>query len=75
MGEEGKRCLVDMASRPGQGELMSRMGQASPRAALLYQHATRDRDAAIASALSKLIVKGTSKSEKRKVPSVEVSGA
>ncbi|MGH9057654.1 MAG: tyrosine-type recombinase/integrase [Acidimicrobiales bacterium] len=56
-------------------ELMSRMGQASPRAALIYQHATRDRDAAIASALSKLIVKGTSKPEKRKVPSVELSGA
>jgi integrase len=39
-------------------ELMSRMGHASPWAALIYQHATRDRDAAIAAALSKLIVKG-----------------
>jgi integrase len=39
-------------------ELMSRMGHASPRAALIYQHATRDRDAAIAAALSNLIVKG-----------------
>ncbi len=29
-------------------ELMSRMGHASSRAALIYQHATRDRDAAIA---------------------------
>ncbi|MGO9912834.1 MAG: tyrosine-type recombinase/integrase [Acidimicrobiales bacterium] len=36
-------------------ELMSRMGHASPRAALIYQHATRDRDAAIAEALSDLI--------------------
>ena len=35
-------------------ELMARMGHASPRAALLYQHATRDRDAAIAVALSEL---------------------
>jgi integrase len=36
-------------------ELMARMGHASSRAALIYQHATRDRDAAIASALSELI--------------------
>ncbi len=33
-------------------EPMARMGHASPRAALIYQHATRDRDAAIAAALS-----------------------
>jgi hypothetical protein len=39
-------------------ELMSRMGHASPRAALIYQHATKDRDAVIASALSKIIVEG-----------------
>jgi integrase len=32
-------------------ELMARMGHASSRAALLYQHATEDRDAAIARAL------------------------
>jgi integrase len=36
-------------------ELMSRMGHASSRAALIYQHATRDRDAAIAAALSDLV--------------------
>jgi integrase len=36
-------------------ELMARMGHASPRAALIYQHATEDRDAAIAKALSDLI--------------------
>jgi len=36
-------------------ELMSRLGHSSPRAALIYQHATADRDAAIASALSDLI--------------------
>ncbi|MHB8245940.1 MAG: hypothetical protein ACYDGN_11420 [Acidimicrobiales bacterium] len=30
------------------------MGHASPRAALIYQHATSDRDQAIASALSTL---------------------
>ena len=32
-------------------ELMARMGHASPRAALIYQHATRERDHAIADAL------------------------
>lgn len=32
-------------------ELMARMGHASPRAALIYQHATQDRDKVIAQAL------------------------
>ena len=36
-------------------ELMARMGQSSPRAALIYQHATQDRDAAIAAGLSSMI--------------------
>ncbi|MDZ7732499.1 MAG: tyrosine-type recombinase/integrase [Acidimicrobiia bacterium] len=36
-------------------ELMSRMGHGSPRAALIYQHATRDRDHAIARALDDMI--------------------
>lgn len=36
-------------------ELMARMGHASPRAALIYQHATSDRDQAIAAALSGLV--------------------
>ena len=35
-------------------ELMARMGHASMRAALIYQHASADRDAAIAAALSRL---------------------
>jgi integrase len=35
-------------------ELMHRAGHASPRAALIYQHATEDRDRAIAAALSEL---------------------
>ena len=35
-------------------ELMVRMGHASMRAALIYQHATADRDQAIAAALSRL---------------------
>jgi integrase len=32
-------------------ELMERMGHSSPRAALIYQHATGDRDEAIAAAM------------------------
>ncbi|KAA0236031.1 MAG: site-specific integrase [Actinobacteria bacterium] len=40
-------------------ELMHRMGHASPRAALRYQHATRERDVAIAQALDEIIEKGT----------------
>lgn len=36
-------------------ELMARMGHASPRAALIYQHALRDRDHAIAQALDGMI--------------------
>ena len=47
-------------------ELMNRMGQASPRAALIYQHATRERDVAIASALSRQIAKGAAKSARQK---------
>ena len=39
-------------------ELMTRMGHASSRAALIYQHATADRDRAIADALRKLAVRG-----------------
>jgi len=35
-------------------ELMTRLGHSSPRAALIYQHATRERDKAIADALGKL---------------------
>ena len=33
-------------------ELMARMGHSSPRAALIYQHATADRDRAVAVAMS-----------------------
>ncbi len=36
-------------------ELMARMGHASPRAALIYQHAIRGRDHAIAQALNDMI--------------------
>lgn len=38
-------------------ELMTRMGHASPRAALIYQHASADRDRAIAEALGAQITR------------------
>ena len=38
-------------------ELMARLGHSSPRAALIYQRASRERDAAIAQALSDTIIK------------------
>jgi len=36
-------------------ELMARMGHSSPRAALIYQHATAERDEAIANALDRMV--------------------
>jgi integrase len=46
-------------------ELMERMGHSSPRTALIYQHATRDRDEAIAAAMGEVFTsarrKGTTK--------------
>jgi integrase len=36
-------------------ELMARLGHSSTRAAMIYQHATRDRDEAIAAALGSLV--------------------
>jgi hypothetical protein len=36
-------------------EVMSRMGHASPRAALIYQHATAERDQAVADYLGGVI--------------------
>lgn len=46
-----------LAASTGAGtkELMYRFGHASPQAALRYQHATRERDSAIASALDAVI--------------------
>ena len=37
-------------------ELMERMGHSSTRAALIYQHATRERDEAIAAAMGQVLV-------------------
>lgn len=38
---------------------MVRMGHASPRAALIYQHATAEKDRAIAHALGELMSRGS----------------
>ncbi len=40
-------------------ELMARLGHASSRVALIYQHATQDRDQAIAQALSNAVTRAT----------------
>ena len=42
-------------------ELMARLGHSSPRAAMIYQHATRVRDKAIADALGQLADKARTK--------------
>ncbi len=46
-------------------ELMARLGHSSPRAAMVYQHATKDRDQAIAAALDMLIDEARSTSGDR----------
>jgi hypothetical protein len=43
---------------------MARIGHSSTRAALIYQHARRDRDEAIATALDALIVEARKQAEK-----------
>ncbi|MFB7464410.1 tyrosine-type recombinase/integrase [Streptomyces sp. NPDC056224] len=47
-------------------ELMARMGHSTARAALIYQHASADRDRLIADALSELVKKGTRGTSKGK---------
>jgi integrase len=54
-------------------ELMERMGHSSPRAALIYQHATRERDRKIAAGMGRLFAEArktsTSKSGSAPKPS------
>lgn len=56
----------DLAARAGATtkELMSRMGHASMRAALIYQHASRERDQAIADKISRNVRKARRAKEK-----------
>ena len=51
-------------------ELMARIGHASPRAALIYQHATKERDRAIASFLDDVVAAAT---PAKRAPVVELS--
>lgn len=44
-------------------ELMARLGHSSPRAALIYKHATAERDQTIANAISRLVTKAGSEKE------------
>jgi len=46
-------------------ELMARMDHASPRAALIYQHATQERDQAIAQALNEAIARAAPQNSAR----------
>lgn len=49
-------------------ELMARMGHSSPRAALIYQHATAERDGAIADALDALVAGALAASSRPDAP-------
>lgn len=53
---------------------MARMGQSSPRAALLYQHATQDRDEAIAAALGDLMTGAAPAPKAAVIPLVRRTG-
>jgi hypothetical protein len=44
---------------------MERMGHSSPRAALIYLHATRERDQKIAAGMGRLFAEAKTKSTKR----------
>lgn len=47
----GKSLSTSSAQGASLRELMERMGHSSPRAALIYLHATRERDEAIAAGM------------------------
>ncbi len=54
------------ASGASTRELMHRMGHASMRAALIYQHATSERDREIAAGMDRRIAKATGKKRRRR---------
>lgn len=59
------------ASGASTRELMHRMGQSSMRAALIYQHATSERDREIAAGMDRRIDKQTKKTRKGKASAAE----
>ena len=52
---QGGRLRHRLGDATGGSTLMARLGHSSVRAAMIYQHATRDRDKVIAQALGGLI--------------------
>ena len=62
------------AQGAGLGELMERMGHSSTRAALIYLHATRERDQKIAAGMGKLFADAKKAGAKKKGAVVEPSG-
>ncbi|WP_203454416.1 hypothetical protein [Jiangella aurantiaca] len=54
---------------------MERLGHASPRAALIYQHATKDRDRAIAHAVDALAHEHKAKTDRRDDDDLPLAGA
>ena len=56
-GTDLRHVVSTMAAATGAGikELMYRLGHVSPHAALRYQHATRERDTAVAEAMGAMI--------------------
>jgi integrase len=55
------------STRASTRELMARMGHSSPRAALIYQHATLERDRTLADALAVLAAGGSGSQERREL--------
>lgn len=51
-------------------ELMARLGHASPSAAMVYQHATADRDRLIADRLAEMVAE-----ESERAPVVDIASA
>ena len=56
-------------------ELMHRLGHASPRAALRYQHATAERDAVIADGIDRMLEAAHDDPEKGVMPFLRVAGS
>jgi hypothetical protein len=56
---------VTMLATTCRRELMERMGHSSPRAALIYPHATRERDQTIAKGMGKLFADAKKTSAKK----------
>lgn len=63
-----RRCTLWAATGASTKELMRRLGQATPQAALRYQHATDDRDQVIAAGIDDIIRAARAATEDGVVP-------